>query len=384
MTVASKVRVNRKMYIWAIEESRKDLGEIKNKFEKIEKWISEEDYPTFRQLEKLAKFLKVPFGYMFLEKPPETNVIESEFRTIENKMPGISKELQDTLYSMGRKKDWLSEYRKEKGWEKLIPKDFNDLHLKNLTTVCQRAKEFIGLDNFWYKEHRDKGSAYNYLRDVLENKGIIVMQNGIVGSNTRRKLQVNEFRGFLIYDDIAPLIFINNNDSQAGKVFTLIHEYIHFLFQEDDIFIDKDLTIKNKDEKKINRITAEFLIPESHIKELWDNDKHEIEQVEELSKLFHASRLALAIKLNDMGIINQHIVDKIKEKTKAERKDNILEPGGGNYYHNYRSRYGNSFIRTVIQGAESGDISYTYAFNILDGSAKTYDYFKEEIMSYGE
>jgi Zn-dependent peptidase ImmA (M78 family) len=384
MAVLSKVRVNKEIYIWAIEESRRDFGEIKNRFEKIEKWIAQEDHPTFRQLEKLTNYLNVPFGYMFLEKPPKTNVIESDFRTIENKIPEISKELQDTLYSMGRKKDWLSENRKEKGWEKLIPDDFNDMHAKDFNTVCQRAKEYIGLDDFWYKEHRDKGSAYKYLRDVLENKGIIVMQNGIVGSNTHRKLNVNEFRGFLLYDDIAPLIFINNNDSQAGKIFTLIHEYIHFLFQEDDIFIDKDLTIESTDEKKINRITAEFLIPGSHVKELWANNKHELEQVEELSKLFHASRLAVAIKLNDMGIINRSIVDKIKEKTKAEQKANNLESGGGNYYHNYKSRFGTSFIRTVIQGAESGDISYTYAFNILDGSAKTYDYFKEEIMGYGE
>jgi len=383
MTITNKVKVNKEIYLWAIKESRKDFGEIKSRFENIEKWMSQEDYPTFRQLEKLATFLKVPFGYMFLEKPPKTSVIESEFRTIENKIPEISKELQDTLYNMGRKKDWLSEYRKEKGWEKLIPEAFSNLNAKDTNTVCQHAKNFIGLDEFWYKAHSNKDSAFKFLRGALENKGIIVMQNGIVGSNTRRKLNVNEFRGFLLYDDLAPLIFINNNDSPSGKIFTLVHEYIHFFLQEDDIFIDEDLAIDSKDEKNINRITAEFLIPAEHVKDLWDYSKNEIEQVEEFSKIFHASRLAVAIKLNGMGIINQNIVDKIKEKTKAEWKDNKLESGGGNYYNNYRSRFGNSFIRAVIQGAESGDISYTYAFNILDGSAKTYDYFKEEIMNYG-
>ena len=63
-----------------------------------------------------------------------------------------------------------------KGWEKLIPDDLKDMYAKDFNTVSQRAKEYIGLDDFWYKEHRDKGSAYKYLRDVLENKGIIVMQ----------------------------------------------------------------------------------------------------------------------------------------------------------------------------------------------------------------
>ncbi len=383
MTSVIEVKVSKDVYVWAIKESQKDFEEIKSRFKKIEAWISQEEHPTFRQLEKLANFLRVPFGYMFLNKPPKTNIIESEFRTIENKIPEISKELQDTLYNMGRKKDWLSAYRREKGWGKLIPDDFSNLDQKDHNTVCRQAKEFLGIDEFWYKDYRDNRNAFNYLRERLEDKGITVMQNGIVGSNTHRKLSVNEFRGFLLYDDIAPLIFINTNDSPTGKIFTLIHEFIHFLLQEDDIFVDENLAIENADEKKINKIAAEFLIPASHVKELWNKDKNELEQIEEFSKLFHASKLAVAIKLNDMDMIKQPMVNKIKQKMETDWKAKNLKSEGGNYYYNSRSRFGNSFLRTVIQGTESGDISYTYAFNLLDGSARTYDYFKEEIMGYG-
>jgi len=383
MTTANKIKINKEIYLWAIEESRKDFGEIKNRFEKIEKWISQEDYPTFRQVENLANFLKVPLGYMFLDRPPKTSIIKSEFRTIGNKIPEISKELQDTLYNMGRKKDWLSAYRREKGWEKLIPDNFSNLDKNDCNTVCRQAKEFLGIDVFWYKDYRDNRNAFNYLRERLEDKGITVMQNGIVGANTHRKLSVKEFRGFLLYDDIAPLIFINNNDSPPGKIFTLIHEFIHFLLQEDDIFVDENPAIENTDEKKINKIVAEFLIPASHVRELWNKNKNELEQIEEISKLFHVSKLAVAIKLNDMDMIKQPIVNKIKQMMEIDWGDKDLESEGGNHYNNSRSRFGNSFLRAVIQGTESGDISYTYAFNLLDGSAKTYDYFKEEIMGYG-
>ena len=91
MATGSKVEVSRDIYLWAIEESQKDLMEIKNRFKKIEAWISGEDHPTFRQVERLANFLGVPLGYMFLEEPPKTNIIESEFRTIGNKIPKMSK-----------------------------------------------------------------------------------------------------------------------------------------------------------------------------------------------------------------------------------------------------------------------------------------------------
>jgi Zn-dependent peptidase ImmA (M78 family) len=374
MTRGNRVEVRRDVYLWAIKESRKDFGEIQNRFKKIKTWISGENHPTFRQVESLANFLGVPLGYMFLDELPRTNLIESEFRTIGNKIPEISKGLQDTLYIMARKKDWLSEHRRRKGWEKLLFDDFSNLSKKNILP----AKKYIGLDEFWYKEHRNKDSAFKYLRQKLEDKGILVMQSGVVGSDNRRRLNVNEFRGFLLYDDIAPLIFINSRDSKAGKTFTLVHEYIHFLLQEDDIFVDED-----SDETNINMITAEFLIPTSHVQELWDNSRPELEQIEELSKLFHVSKLAVAIKLKELDKISQHVVNTVKQQTeRVLRNRGTGESGGGDYYRTSRSRLGDSFLGAVIQGAESGDISYTYAFDLLGGSTKLYDYFKEEFIAY--
>ncbi len=373
MATSNRVEVSRDIYLWAIEESQKDFGEIQNRFKKIEAWISGENNPTFRQLENLANFLGVPLGYMFLKKPPITNLIASEFRTIGNKIPEISKDLHDTLYIMARKKNWLSEHRRAKGWEKLLHGDFSNLSKDNV----HLAKRNIDLDEFWYKELRDKDFAFKYLRQKLEDKGIIVMQSGVVGSDNRRRLSVKEFRGFLLYDDIAPLIFINSGDSKAGKIFTLVHEYIHFLLQEDDIFIGED-----SDETNINKITAEFLMPTPHILEQWDNGKPELEQIEKLSKLFHVSKLALAIKLRGLGKVPQHVVSVVKQQTEKALKDRGMGESGGDYYRTNKSRLGDSFLGAVIQGAESGDISYTYAFDLLGGSAKLYDYFKEEMFGY--
>lgn len=384
MTTTNRIEINEDVYIWAIKESGKEFEEILERFENIEAWISKDILPTFRQVEELANFLKVPLGYMFLDEPPKTDIIESEFRTVGNKMPEISKELKDTLYSMGRKKDWLSEYRRENGWEKLIPEDLLDLKSQDVNSICISAKEFLDIDEFWYRDCNNTTTAFNYLRGKLEDSGIIVMQNGVVGANNYRKLDIDEFRGFLLYDDVAPIIFINNNDSLTGKIFTLIHEYIHFLLEEDDIFIKEDLTSEKEEEQFINKVTAEFLIPKSHVEELWDESKDFKEQIEDLSKSFHVSMIALAIKLKEMEKIDQEAVIRVKQYTQARwEKRSSGTSSGGNYYHTTKSRYGDSFISTVIQGAESGNISYTHAFKLLDNSVKAYDYFKEEYMSYG-
>jgi len=382
--MTNKIQIPKEIYLWAIKESKKDFDEIELKFKNIEAWISQEVHPTFRQVEELANFLKVPLGYMFLKNPPKTDIIQSEFRTIGNKVPEISKELKDTLYNMGRKRDWLSEYRKEKGWDKLIPDELQDIKNKDIYNISKAAKDYLKIDEFWYKEYKSNKAAFDYLREKLEAAGITVMQNGVVGSNNNRKLNINEFRGFLLYDEVAPIIFINNNDSITGKVFTLIHEFIHFLMQEDDVFIEDDLEFESSNETKINKVTAEFLTPTSHIEKLWDESEPVIDQIEELSKLFHVSLIALAIKLKDMNKINQKYVNEVKEYTKDTWENSKVKTGGGgNYYYTSRSRFGDSFLSTVIQGAESGDISYTHAFKLLDNSVKAYDYFKEEFVGYG-
>jgi hypothetical protein len=86
--------------------------------------------------------------------------------------------------------------------------------------IADAIRTDVDLDINWYAEQDDIREAYNALRERLSNAGIIILMNGIVGNNTHRKLNIEEFRAITLTDEYAPLIFINSNDTQSGKLFS--------------------------------------------------------------------------------------------------------------------------------------------------------------------
>lgn len=376
-----RYEVKQDVLLWAIEESQKSIDDIEFKFPRINEWISGDSAPTMKQIENLASFLKVPFGYMFLATPPKTNVMKVEFRSIDNKLPEVSKNLKDTLLEMDRNQSWMSELRQELGWDKLdIIKNF-DIKVNDKVTiveVAKLAKKLLGLEEEWYLNHSTNEKAYNYLREKLENAGILVMQNGVVGFDTHRNLELNEFRAFMLYDDYAPLIFVNGTDSTAGKIFSLMHEFVHILYQQDDIISESSRVEIKANERKINQITAEILIPQEVIKAKWIEleNKEELVRIDTISKMLKVSSYAVAVKLSEMRMIADNIVAVI-----ASRSQNVKRStSGGDFYKNYYAKMSSNFLKSVVSQTESGNLSYTYAFKLLGGiKGNVYNQIRGEI-----
>ncbi len=95
------VTVKPELIRWAINRSRLPAGELVEKFPKLEAWKTGEKQPTFRHLESFTKTTMTPFGFLFLDQPPEESLPIPDFRTAgDTTIDQPSPNLIDTIHTM--------------------------------------------------------------------------------------------------------------------------------------------------------------------------------------------------------------------------------------------------------------------------------------------
>src|SRR5262245_58513739 len=210
-----RVEVRPELIRWARERAGFDVSDLAPRFRQLPAWERGEKHPTFKQLEAFANATRTPFGFLFLPEPPPEPLPIPDFRTVKDRPARPSPDLLDTIYSMQRRQDWLREERIE---GEADPLEFvGNAHLSDEpTAVGQEMRRAVGLDDGWAGEVPTWQEAVSELRRRIEALGVMAVINGIVGNNTHRKLDVDEFRGFALTDRYAPLIFVNGADAKSA------------------------------------------------------------------------------------------------------------------------------------------------------------------------
>lgn len=273
---------------------------------------------------------------------------------------------------------WLSETRRNQGFERNI---FNGGFIKNgskknFQQVAEDILKMLDLKIGWNIATKDR---FNLLKSRLENVGVTVMYSSYVINNTRRKLNVDEFRAFAIADEYAPFIFINANDSLNAKFFSLVHEMVHIWYGTSELYNDDfkspSLEVTEQD---INHVVESLLFPEKLVKEVWASigkDYDVLDKVDMFANDFGVSMFSAAIALKNKDFITQNEVNEIRDNSNVTGKEDKKNSSGGpNYYTVKVAHLSKDFISEVKRSADSGEITYSEAFELTDvKNQKAYD-----------
>lgn len=366
----TRVAINPRLLRWARERSRLSADALSGRFPKLPEWEGQDSQPTLKQLENFAKATYTPIGFFFLPEPPVETVPIPDFRTMADRaLLQPSPNLLDTIYVCQQRQAWYRDYALVR---RLGVVDFaGSASLDQpVVAVAQRMRKRLGFD---LEARRGFGTWEEALRNFIslaDQAGVMVMCSGIVGNNTHRALDPQEFRGFALADDLAPLVFVNGADSKSAQMFTLAHELAHLWLGQSALSNDEASTRDGAAvERWCNEVAAELLMPLELVRnELIPGEALENTR-QRLARRFKVSTLVVLRRLWDAGVLSQGAF-WVAYRTEVERLAAIRRAGGGgDFYLSQAARVSKRLARALVESTLEGQTLYRDAMKML-GVAK--------------
>ena len=364
MTTAN---INTDMLTWARERSGISVPDFARRCgiseERLREWESGERKLTFNQAMRFAEKAHVPFGYLFLAKPPEEVLPIPDLRTLEGQgVQRPSAELLDLVKLMMQRQEWYREYLQQH-FAEANPYVGRASYSDSVESIVEDIRACLGVE-----PHPTRGKWDDYYRDLvqrIESLGILVMRQGNLGHHSR-PLNVDEFRGFAIVDEYAPIIFVNHSDALGARLFTLIHELCHIWIGQSGIS-DGNTNTHRQEEVLCNAVAAEFLVPAQEFRALWQHDSESWEDnLPPLEAHFHVSTWALARRALTLNFISQQEYGRYifeQKKHYEQRKGS----GGPTYYQTKKAQISRQFSQAVVGEALSVQLLLREAGELLGG-----------------
>jgi Zn-dependent peptidase ImmA (M78 family)/transcriptional regulator with XRE-family HTH domain len=361
------------MIRWARDRAGLTTADLSRRFPKLGEWEADDSHPTMRQLEDFARATHTPVGYFFLPQPPVETLPIPDFRTFgDSPVRTPTPELLDTIYSCEQRQEWFRAYASDHGVDPVPFVGTASLD-DQPHEVAARLRDILG---FGLARRVDFGTwtnAIDGLRDHAEDVGVLVMISGVVGTNSHRKLNPDEFRGFSLVDALAPLIFINGADSKAAQIFSLAHELAHLALGGSGVSRPDlgSLGEEERTERWCNAVAAELLVPADSLRAEMDRDASISSELQRLARFYKVSTLVILRRMLDVSLITRAV---FREEYDAELSRIMAivseRESGGNFYNTHPVRVSKRFARALITDTLEGRTLYGEAFRLL-GFKKT-------------
>ena len=361
----NRVPVSPNLLRWARERSGYSVDALAGRFPKIDAWEGGEVLPTLKQLEAFARATHTPVGFFFLVEPPVEGLPIPDFRTVANVRLGHpSPDLLDTVYLCQQRQDWYRDFVRsihEPALAFVGSARIGD----NVVDAAARMRHALGID---LEERQQLASWTDALRHFIEQAdalGILVMVSGVVGSNSHRHLDPQEFRGFALADPLAPLVFINGADTKAAQMFTLAHEIAHIWLGESGVSNANAKAVPDQEsEQWCNRMAAELLVPLDTLRGEFNPRGDTEGQLGHLARRFKVSTLVVLRRIHDAGWLSREDLWAAYEAELARLRA-LPKGSGGDFYLTLGARVSKRFARALVVSTLEGRTAFTETFRML-------------------
>jgi Zn-dependent peptidase ImmA (M78 family) len=381
--MAVRVNVPAAMLRWAQETSSLGSDELTARFPKWADWVSGSIGPTLNQLEQLANVTGIPFGYLLLLEPPTLNLPVADFREgfDEETRGKPSTSLLAVINQSLRRQAWYREYAIENelpriqvvGGGRDAPPDAVAASIRELVEfeVDQRAG--------------NRSDTRKALLRGFEALGGLTVATSMVANNTHRPLDPDEFRGFTLADEYAPLVFVNTGQTLNGQIFTIVHEFAHVWDGRGGIS-DEDAgrLPKSSIERWCNAVASEVLVPRADLQARYP-------ETAGLGLTAQLERLAAAYRCGTLVVLQALRRDKLRKfidfstdyNAEVERLSKIGgdRGSGGDHYRNQPFRVGDRLSRALITDTLEGGTPLAEALELM--SMKSLSNFDEYARRLG-
>lgn len=368
-----RVTVRPRLFRWARTRSGKSLEDLSRSVHKdYPLWEKGEAKPTMRQLEKVSAQTHTGLAYFFLSNPPSDDLPIQDFRT-----PGSRPVTKPSINLLGAvllcqsRQAWYRGHMLSMGASPLrfvgsarLETDPDD--------VAKQIRGQLGLDAL---QSRPSGSWDRFLRDLvrrIEDVGVLVMMSNKVENKRSRPLNPDEFRGFALVDEYAPVIFVNTADAKAAQLFTLAHELAHVWLGKTAVsnFIPQKAGYR-PEEVWCNKVAAEVLVPMERLREAMGGSAARLDadkasrKASALAKRFRVSNLVVIRRLRDAGFISREVFSRLYERS---RRAHIASKKGGKFRYSVYTipmQASYRFTKELVHDTVQGNTLYRDAIYLL-------------------
>lgn len=271
--------------------------------EKLSAWLDiiDPSLPTINQAKSVASCLHIPFAGLYMN--PQDVPIKSipslkNLRTLYGSEMIDDSALNIAISDLIRTRDFLITANEE--LELQLPTFQISMPVTEdalLWANAIRERFSIKLED----QYRCSSSRkfYLYLRDKIESAGVFV--------HCFTDVPIEVARGISIYDDIMPIIGVNDTDRAPAKSFSMIHELVH-IFKRESTMCNDPFGI-GREEVFCNAVAGELLVPGAALSVILSKMNYSSpfskKDIEYIAKKFSVSKEVIIRRLMDCKHITE-------------------------------------------------------------------------------